>query len=39
MLGSVLGGRWSDQALRRLTSANGGHYLPEAAPVPPPRKV
>lgn len=29
MLGSVLGGRWSDQALRRLTSANDGHYLPE----------
>jgi hypothetical protein len=30
MLGSVLGGRWSDQALRRLTSANDGNYLPEA---------
>jgi hypothetical protein len=30
MLGSVFGGRWSDLALRRLTSANEGHYLPEA---------
>ena len=30
MLGSVLGGRWSDLALRRLTSANEGRYLPEA---------
>jgi hypothetical protein len=30
MLGSVLGGRWSDLSLRRLTSANEGHYLPEA---------
>ena len=30
MLGSVLGGRWSDQVVRRLTSANGGNYLPEA---------
>ena len=30
MLGSVLGGRWSDQVLRRMTSANGGNYLPEA---------
>lgn len=30
MLGSVLGGRWSDLALRRLTSANEGHYFPEA---------
>lgn len=29
MLGSTLGGRWSDQALRRLTDANDGHYLPE----------
>lgn len=29
MLGSVFGGRWSDLALRRLTSANEGHYLPE----------
>ncbi|KAI9451117.1 MFS general substrate transporter [Lactarius psammicola] len=29
MLGSILGGRRSDQALRRLTSANGGHHLPE----------
>ena len=39
MLGSVLGGRWLDQALRRLTSANGRHYLPEAVPVPPLRRV
>ena len=38
-LGSVLGGRWSDKVLRRLTSANGGHYFPEAVPVPPLRKV
>ncbi|KAH9028700.1 major facilitator superfamily domain-containing protein [Lactarius pseudohatsudake] len=30
VLGSVLGGRWSDRVLRRLTSANGGHRLPEA---------
>ncbi|KAH9165515.1 MFS general substrate transporter [Lactarius sanguifluus] len=29
VLGSVLGGRWSDRVLRRLTSANGGHRLPE----------
>ena len=29
MLGSVLGGRWSDRELRRLTSANGGHDSPE----------
>ncbi|KAI9442899.1 MFS general substrate transporter [Lactarius indigo] len=29
VLGSVLGGRWSDHVLRRLTSANGGHRLPE----------
>ncbi|KAN0130193.1 Major facilitator superfamily domain containing protein [Lactarius tabidus] len=30
MLGSILGGRWSDQTLRRLTDANDGHCLPEA---------
>ena len=30
MLGSVLGGRLSDITLRRQTSANDGHYLPEA---------
>ena len=30
MVGSVLGGRLSDKVLRRLTSANGGNYLPEA---------
>jgi hypothetical protein len=30
MLGSILGGRWSDQTLRRLTDANDGHYFPEA---------
>jgi len=29
MLGSVLGGRWSDRELRRLTHANGGHHSPE----------
>ena len=29
MLGSVLGGRWSDRELRRLTRANGGHRSPE----------
>ena len=29
MLGSVLGGRWSDRELRRLTRANGGHHSPE----------
>ncbi|KAF8257483.1 MFS general substrate transporter [Lactarius quietus] len=29
MLGSILGGRWSDRAIQRLTSANDGHYLPE----------
>ncbi|KAH9055249.1 major facilitator superfamily domain-containing protein [Lactarius vividus] len=29
LLGSVLGGRWSDRVLRRLTSTNGGHRLPE----------
>lgn len=30
MLGSILGGRWSDQTLRRLTDANDGHNFPEA---------
>ena len=34
MLGSILGGRWSDQTLRRLTDANDGHYLPEACSSP-----
>jgi len=29
MLGSVLGGRWSDRELRRLTCANGGCHSPE----------
>jgi len=29
MLGSMLGGRWSDRELRRLTHANGGHHSPE----------
>lgn len=29
ILGCVLGGRWSDHVLRRLTSANGGHSFPE----------
>jgi hypothetical protein len=29
ILGSVLGGRWSDRELRRLTLANGGRYSPE----------
>ena len=34
MLGSILGGRWSDQAQRRLTDANDGHRLPEACSPP-----
>ena len=39
IFGSLLGGRWSDRELRRLTQANGGHHLPEVrspfpAPVP-----
>ena len=29
MLGSVLGGWWSDRELHRLTRANGGHPSPE----------
>ena len=30
MLRSILGGRWSDQALHCLIDANDGHYFPDA---------
>ena len=31
MLGSILGGRWSDRTLARLKAANGGVSYPEVS--------
>jgi hypothetical protein len=33
IIGSFVGGKWSDVTLRRLKKANGGVMIPEVSPI------